>query len=89
MTSPGAAGKRAAAEACTELRPPPLTYPHKLLINVLCQVLAAQHSCASARCVANNAADDNTQHISLSRQPGRQNTTRAIQLIPGQHSQPS
>jgi hypothetical protein len=71
-------GRSLAADMCTELRQPPPTYPHKLLIDVLCQVLAAQHSCARARCVADNAANDDTQHIRLSRQPGRQGSTQAI-----------
>lgn len=46
-----------------------LTHPNNLLIDVLCQVLAAQHCSPCAGRMPHNAANDHTQHVCLSRQP--------------------
>lgn len=62
------------------------TYPHNLLINVLSQVLATQHGCTCAGCVAHNAAYDDTQHICLRSQPEAANS--AISEQAEQMSQP-
>lgn len=47
------------------------THTHKLLIDVLGQVLATQDSCSCASCMAYYAADNNTHHICLRCQPAQ------------------
>jgi hypothetical protein len=44
-------------------------HPYKLLIDVLRQVLAAQHSSASAGSMPYNAANDHANNIQLSSKP--------------------
>jgi hypothetical protein len=44
-------------------------HPYELLIDVLCQVLAPQHSSASAGSMPHDAANDHANNIQLSSKP--------------------
>lgn len=80
--------------------PGPPTHPYKLLVDVLCQVLASQHSSAGAGCVPHDAADDDAHHIQLrskpahsmcqrQQQPPERNRLNAVYLQHGSKAQHS